>query len=55
VPIFLASVATPGLHQSSDYPDGATFEHVTKAYIRRRNRDHRDPGIRELEYRRRVA
>jgi transposase len=41
--------------RGSDYPDWATFEHATKAYIRRRNRDHHDPRIRELENRRRVA
>ena len=41
--------------RGSDYPDWATFEHATKAYIRRRNRDHHDPRIREVEYRRRVA
>jgi transposase len=41
--------------RGSDYPDWATFEHATKAYIRRRNRDHHDPRIRELEYRRKVA
>jgi transposase len=41
--------------RGSDYPDWATFEHAAKAYIRRRNRDHHDPRIRELEYRRRVA
>ena len=41
--------------RGSDYPDWASFEHATKAYIRRRNRDHHDPRIRELEYRRRVA
>jgi len=41
--------------RGSDYPDWAAFERAAKAYIRRRNRDHHDPRIRELEYRRRVA
>lgn len=41
--------------RASDYPDWATFEHAAKGYIRRRNRDHHDPRIRQLEYRRRVA
>lgn len=39
----------------SDYPDWTTFSKATQAYIRRRNRDHHDPRIRELEHRRKVA
>lgn len=40
---------------NSDYPDWAAFDKAAQFYIRRRNRDHHDPRIRELEYRRRVA
>ena len=39
----------------SDYPDWDAFSKATQAYIRRRNRDHHDPRIRELENRRKVA
>lgn len=39
----------------SDYPDWATFAKASQAYIRRRNRDHHDPRIHELENRRKVA
>jgi transposase len=39
----------------SDYPDWTEFSKATQAYIRRRNRDHHDPLIRELENRRKVA
>ena len=39
----------------SDYPDWAEFTKATHAYLRRRNRDHHDPRIRELENRRKVA
>jgi transposase len=39
----------------SDYPDWSEFSKATQAYIRRRNRDHHDPLIRELENRRKVA
>jgi transposase len=39
----------------SDYPDWSEFSKATQAYIRRRNRDHHDPVIRELENRRKVA
>ena len=39
----------------SDYPDWTAFNKATQAYIRRRNRDHHDPRIRELENRRKVA
>ncbi len=40
---------------NSDYPDWATFDRAARFYIRRRNRDRRDPRIQELERRRRVA
>lgn len=40
---------------NSDYPDWATFSKASTFYIRRRNRDHRDPRITELENRRKVA
>lgn len=39
----------------SDYTDWTEFSKATQAYIRRRNRDHHDPRITELENRRRVA
>ena len=39
----------------SDYPNWAEFSKATQAYTRRRNRDHHDPRIIELENRRRVA
>lgn len=39
----------------SDYPDWTTFSKATQAYLRRRNRDHHDPRILELENRRKVA
>jgi transposase len=39
----------------SDYPDWAAFSKASQAYIRRRNRDHHDPRIIELERRRKVA
>lgn len=39
----------------SDHPDWTAFSKATQAYIRRRNRDHHDPRIRELESRRKVA
>jgi hypothetical protein len=39
----------------SDYQDWTEFSKATQAYIRRRNRDRRDPVIRELENRRKVA
>ncbi|HEY6424220.1 MAG TPA: transposase [Pseudonocardiaceae bacterium] len=39
----------------SDYPDWTDFAKASQAYIRRRNRDHHDPLIRELENRRKVA
>ena len=39
----------------SDYPDWVEFSKATQAYIRRRNRDHHDPLIRDLENRRKVA
>jgi transposase len=39
----------------SDYTDWTEFSKATQAYIRRRNRDHHDPVIRELEKRRKVA
>jgi transposase len=40
---------------NSDYPDWATFDEAAHFYIRRRNRDHHDPRIRQLEARRRIA
>jgi transposase len=39
----------------SDYPDWTAFSKASQAYIRRRNRDHHDPRIIELENRRKVA
>lgn len=39
----------------SDYPDWTAFSKATQAYIRRRNRDHHDPRIQELESRRKIA
>ena len=39
----------------SDYADWTEFSKATQAYIRRRNRDHHDPRIIELENRRKVA
>jgi len=39
----------------SDHPDWTSFSKATQAYIRRRNRDHHDPRITELENRRKVA
>lgn len=39
----------------SDYNDWTEFSKATQAYIRRRNRDHHDPRIIELENRRKVA
>ena len=39
----------------SDHSDWTAFNKATQAYIRRRNRDHHDPRIRELENRRKVA
>lgn len=39
----------------SAYADWSEFSKVTQAYTRRRNRDHHDPVIRELENRRKVA
>lgn len=39
----------------SDYPDWNEFSKAAQAYIRRRNRDHHDPRIHELENRRKVA
>jgi transposase len=39
----------------SDYSDWTAFSKATQAYIRRRNADHHDPRIRELEARRKVA
>jgi hypothetical protein len=39
----------------SDYLDWTEFSKATHAYIRRRNRDHHDPRIHELENRRKVA
>jgi transposase len=39
----------------SDYDDWTEFSKATQAYIRRRNRDHHDPRITELENRRKVA
>jgi transposase len=39
----------------SDYDDWTQFSKATQAYIRRRNRDHHDPRILELENRRKVA
>jgi transposase len=40
---------------NSDYPDWGAFDKAAQFYIRRRNRDHNDPRIRELERRRRIA
>jgi len=40
---------------SSDYPDWDTFDKASQAYIDRRNHDHHDPRIIELENRRKVA
>jgi transposase len=39
----------------SDYDSWTEFSKATQAYIRRRNRDHHDPRILELENRRKVA
>lgn len=39
----------------SDYTDWTEFSKATQAYIRRRNRDHHDPRITELENRRKIA
>ena len=39
----------------SDHPTWAEFSEATQAYIQRRNHDHHDPRIIELENRRRVA
>ena len=39
----------------SDYQDWKAFSKASQAYIRRRNRDHHDPRIIELENRRKVA
>lgn len=39
----------------SDYGDWTEFSKASQAYIRRRNRDHHDPRIIELENRRKVA
>ena len=39
----------------SDHTDWDEFNKATQAYIRRPNRDHHDPRIRELEKRRKVA
>lgn len=39
----------------SDYTDWDEFSKATQAYLRRRNHDHHDPRIRELEKRRKVA
>jgi transposase len=40
---------------NSDYPDWDAFNKAAQFYIRRRNRDHHDPRIRQLEARRRIA
>jgi transposase len=40
---------------NSDYPDWAAFDKAAQLFIRRRNRDHHDPRIRQLEARRRIA
>jgi transposase len=39
----------------SDYQSWTDFSKATQAYIRRRNRDHHDPVIRDLENRHKVA
>lgn len=39
------------LVRGSDYPDWAAFDKAAQRYIRRRDRDHHDPRIRELENR----
>jgi transposase len=39
----------------SDYASWAEYSKASQAYIRRRNRDHHDPRITELENRRKVA
>lgn len=39
----------------SDYADWEEFSKASQAYLRRRNRDHHDPRIAELERRRKVA
>ena len=41
--------------KGSDYADWNEFTKAAQAYIRRRNRDHHDPRIIELENRRKVA
>ena len=41
--------------KGSDYPSWEEFNKASKAYIARRNRDHHDPRILELENRRKVA
>jgi transposase len=40
---------------NSDYPDWTAFDKAAQFFIRRRNRDHHDPRIRQLEARRRIA
>lgn len=40
---------------NSDYPDWAAFDKAAQFFIRRRNRDHQDPRIRQLEARRKIA
>ena len=41
--------------KGSDDADWTEFTKAAQAYIRRRNRDHHDPRIIELEHRRKVA
>ena len=41
--------------KGSDYPTWDDFDRASRAYIRRRNHDHHDPRILELESRRKVA
>jgi transposase len=41
--------------KGSDYHDWDEFTHAAQAYIERRNHDHHDPRINELERRRKVA
>lgn len=41
--------------KGSDYATWDEFDKASRAYIRRRNRDHHDPRIIELEHRRKVA
>ena len=41
--------------KGSDYPNWIDFTHAARRYLRRRNNEHHDPRIAELEARRKVA